>query len=101
MGSRAPLQAACLEQVYVPCLDVFPVSETPRQHPPNWYFVNLSGDAHPMHLHLVQFQIVSRQDFNADKYLADWLKLNQGGLMDGMLPFKWTGRRRCCRSDRT
>ena len=65
------------------------VSETPKNNTTeNWYFVNLSGDAHPMHLHLVQFHIVSRQDFNSDKYLADWLKLNQGGLMDGMLPFK-------------
>jgi FtsP/CotA-like multicopper oxidase with cupredoxin domain len=66
-----------------------PVSETPKNGTTeDWYFVNLTGDAQPMHLHLVQFNIVSRQDFNADEYLADWLKLNEGGLINGMLPFK-------------
>jgi FtsP/CotA-like multicopper oxidase with cupredoxin domain len=68
-----------------------PASETPKNGTTeDWYFVNLSGDAHPMHLHLVQFQIVSRQDFNADQYLIDWLNLNKNGLMNGMLPFKMT-----------
>lgn len=31
-----------------------------------WQLINLTMDAHPMHMHLVQFQLVSRQDFNAD-----------------------------------
>jgi FtsP/CotA-like multicopper oxidase with cupredoxin domain len=66
-----------------------PVSEIPKNNTTeNWYFANISADAHPMHLHLVQFQLVSRQDFDAARYKADWLALNQGGLMDGMLPFK-------------
>jgi spore coat protein A len=30
-----------------------------------WRFFNTSDDAHPMHLHLVQFQILHRQGFNA------------------------------------
>jgi spore coat protein A len=29
-----------------------------------WEFVNLTVDAHPMHLHLVSFQVVNRQAFN-------------------------------------
>ncbi len=29
-----------------------------------WQFVNTTDDAHPMHLHLVQFRIVSRQGFD-------------------------------------
>jgi spore coat protein A len=33
-----------------------------------WEFVNLTADAHPMHLHLVQFQIINRQSFNTNKY---------------------------------
>ena len=53
-----------------------------------WKFVNLTGDTHPMHLHLTQFQLASRQAFNADKYLTDWLALNKDGLTDGQLPFK-------------
>jgi FtsP/CotA-like multicopper oxidase with cupredoxin domain len=68
-------------------------AETPKNgSTEDWYFVNLTGDAHPMHLHLVQFNIVSRQDFDAVKYQADWLKLNQAGLTDGMLPLKMTWR---------
>jgi FtsP/CotA-like multicopper oxidase with cupredoxin domain len=42
----------------------------------DWYFINLTPDTHPMHLHLVQFQIVKRMEFDAEKYLADWTALN-------------------------
>ncbi len=34
-----------------------------------WQIINLTADAHPIHLHLVQFQLVSRQKFNLNKYL--------------------------------
>jgi spore coat protein A len=30
-----------------------------------WQFVNQTEDAHPMHMHLVQFQVYDRQPFNA------------------------------------
>jgi spore coat protein A len=41
------------------------VTETPRLNSVEiWRFINTTSDAHPMHLHLVQFQIVSRQGFN-------------------------------------
>jgi spore coat protein A, manganese oxidase len=33
-----------------------------------WEIVNLTADAHPMHLHLVQFQVLNRQGFNTNKY---------------------------------
>jgi spore coat protein A len=29
-----------------------------------WRFINTTDDAHPMHLHLVQFQVLQRQGFN-------------------------------------
>jgi spore coat protein A len=29
-----------------------------------WRFINTTDDAHPMHLHLVQFQILARQGYN-------------------------------------
>jgi FtsP/CotA-like multicopper oxidase with cupredoxin domain len=35
-----------------------------------WEIVNLTADAHPIHLHLVQFQLVNRQGFNTSKYNA-------------------------------
>jgi len=35
-----------------------------------WEIINLTADAHPIHLHLVQFQLMNRQNFNVDKYNA-------------------------------
>lgn len=36
-----------------------------------WQFINLTVDAHPMHMHLVQFQVYDRQPFNAALFDAD------------------------------
>lgn len=33
-----------------------------------WEIVNLTADAHPIHLHLVQFQLMNRQNFNVNRY---------------------------------
>lgn len=33
-----------------------------------WRLVNLTEDIHPIHLHLVRFQILDRQTFDADEY---------------------------------
>lgn len=42
-----------------------PVSEKPVQDSLEiWSFVNLTGDAHPIHLHLVRFQILDRRPFD-------------------------------------
>lgn len=35
-----------------------------------WEIINLTADAHPIHLHLVQFQLVDRQSFAISAYLA-------------------------------
>jgi spore coat protein A len=40
-----------------------------------WRFINTTDDAHPMHLHLVQFQILERQGFDAIAWRANQLKL--------------------------
>jgi spore coat protein A len=34
-----------------------------------WQIVNLTGDAHPIHIHLVNAQLLSRQPFDVDTYL--------------------------------
>lgn len=34
-----------------------------------WSFVNLTEDTHPIHLHLVRFQVLDRQGFSAADYL--------------------------------
>jgi len=36
-----------------------------------WSFVNLTGDAHPIHLHLVRFQVLDRRPFDLFAYNAD------------------------------
>jgi len=33
-----------------------------------WVYVNLTADTHPMHLHLVTFQVVGRTPFDAQRY---------------------------------
>ena len=44
-------------------------SELPREGSTEvWEIVNLTADAHPIHLHLVQFQLVNRQAFNTNRY---------------------------------
>lgn len=43
------------------------ITERPRLDSTEvWRFVNRSGMAHPMHLHLVMFQVLDRQDFVLD-----------------------------------
>jgi spore coat protein A len=37
-----------------------------------WEIVNITADAHPIHLHLVQFQLINRQNFNTNKFVADY-----------------------------
>jgi spore coat protein A, manganese oxidase len=53
-----------------------PVSETPQLgSTEDWVFVN-TFDTHNIHLHVVQFQIVSRQNYNVTQYWKDWTALN-------------------------
>ena len=48
-----------------------PVTEDPKAGTCEvWSFVNTTGDVHPMHLHLVQFQILNRQAFDVKYFLA-------------------------------
>ena len=54
-----------------------PVSETPKLgSTEEWFIVNPTMDTHPIHLHLIQFQVVKRQSFNIPSYLKDWTQLN-------------------------
>jgi FtsP/CotA-like multicopper oxidase with cupredoxin domain len=48
-----------------------PVTENPVVDTTEiWRIINLTADAHPIHLHLVQFQILDRTPFDADAYMA-------------------------------
>lgn len=49
-----------------------PVTETPKLNTTEiWEFVNLTEDTHPMHLHLVRFQILDRRPFDTTDYLIN------------------------------
>jgi spore coat protein A len=48
-----------------------PATETPAAGDiEDWYYINLTGDTHPMHTHLVGFQVVGRFPFNLAAYTA-------------------------------
>jgi spore coat protein A len=36
-----------------------------------WYLINLTGDTHPIHLHLDHFQVLWRRTFDEDRYEQD------------------------------
>ena len=45
-----------------------PITEAPRIDTCEvWELYNVTGDDHPMHLHLVEFQVLNRQRFSADQ----------------------------------
>jgi spore coat protein A, manganese oxidase len=51
--------------------DDAPATETPRVGTvEDWYYINLTGDTHPMHVHLFTFQVIGRVPFDVDRYIA-------------------------------
>jgi FtsP/CotA-like multicopper oxidase with cupredoxin domain len=62
-----------------------PTTEIPTEgETEEWVIVNPTADTHPIHLHLVQFQLVSRQAIDIKKYDAAWIAAN------GMAPVMGT-----------
>lgn len=45
-----------------------------------WEIVNLTADAHPIHLHLTQFQLLNRQSFDIDAYSEVYEAAFPGGM---------------------
>ncbi|MER7848943.1 multicopper oxidase domain-containing protein [Kitasatospora sp. NPDC096077] len=50
-----------------------------------WEILNTSDFAHPMHLHLVSFQVLNRQCIKVDDYLNAWAAEFPGGTYEGQL----------------
>ncbi|MBV9506180.1 MAG: multicopper oxidase domain-containing protein, partial [Acidobacteriia bacterium] len=47
-----------------------PITEDPKAGSTEiWSFANTTGDVHPIHLHLVRFQVLNRQPFDPKTYL--------------------------------
>ncbi len=54
-----------------------PVTEKPQTGTTeDWVIVNPTMNSHPIHLHLVQFQLVERQTIASTQYMYDWETLN-------------------------
>jgi spore coat protein A len=46
-----------------------PITEDPKAASTEiWSFINITGDVHPLHVHLVQFQVLNRQTFDVPTY---------------------------------
>jgi len=62
-----------------------PVTERPKNgDTEEWWLINLSADTHPIHLHLVQFQVLERYELDVAGYQAelDKLRTAAGGPVD-------------------
>jgi FtsP/CotA-like multicopper oxidase with cupredoxin domain len=58
-----------------------PITELPRVGTTEaWYFQNLTEDAHPVHIHLVEFQLEDRQQIDVERFKAYWESLNGATL---------------------
>jgi spore coat protein A len=60
-----PVQLRLEDKTYREPIDIFPKLGTTEV----WRFINTTGDTHPMHLHLVQFQVLDVQNFDVAGYL--------------------------------
>jgi spore coat protein A, manganese oxidase len=49
-----------------------PVTEDPQAGTSEiWSFANTTGDVHPIHTHLIRFQVLNRQAFDVQQYLQN------------------------------
>jgi spore coat protein A len=51
-----------------------------------WEIINLTPDAHPIHIHLIQFQLLNRQNFDDVNYRKKYDSLFPGGRFAGLKP---------------
>ena len=64
-----------------------PVTERPTLGTTEmWEVVNLTSDTHPIHLHLVQFQLLNRQKLNVKKYAQAFAQANPELPSDTYVP---------------
>jgi FtsP/CotA-like multicopper oxidase with cupredoxin domain len=62
-------------------------SELPREGETEiWEIINLTADAHPIHLHLVQYQLLNRQNLDVKKYMSAYAAAYGGAVVNGFGP---------------
>jgi spore coat protein A, manganese oxidase len=60
-----------------------PITEAPKVGTvEDWVYINMTGDTHPMHMHLVTFQVIGRTPFDAEAYAAAYGGENIPGGID-------------------
>jgi spore coat protein A len=79
MGPAGPQMVTMNGQTFEGIITENPKNGTEEE----WVIINLTADTHPIHTHLASFQLLSRQTFQATKYMKDWMTLNG----NQMLPF--------------
>ncbi len=53
------------------------VTEKPRVgSTEDWVIVGMTAGAHPIHVHLIQFQVLNRQNYRLAEYTAKWEEVN-------------------------
>jgi spore coat protein A len=76
-GPNGPLTFLLNGQMWDGEISELPVVGTTE----DWVIVDITRIAsHPIHLHLIQFQIVSRQAINGTQYATDWIALQRQAL---------------------
>jgi len=75
MGAAGPVMVTINGQYY----DGIATENATNGATEEWVIINLTADTHPIHTHLVTFQLVSRQKLDAAKYKTAWLNLNALG----------------------
>lgn len=58
-----------------------------------WQFINLTDDTHPIHLHLVRFQILDRLPFDLQVYQLTKKVIWRGQWLP--MRMRWDGKIRC------
>ena len=67
-----------------------PVTETPAVGTvEDWVYVNVTGDTHPMHTHLVTFQVMGRTPFDAAGLRGKVRTPAGGGVPGGIDPIEF------------
>ncbi|CAK6481206.1 Spore coat protein A (plasmid) [Peribacillus frigoritolerans] len=59
-----------------------PITEYPKVGSTEvWYLINLTDDSHPIHIHLIHFQVLDRRAFNVEIYKKERVIQYTGPLM--------------------